>query len=113
MCFLIHEVSPPAEDLLKYAKINMYEDKPYLSSCHKKHGNGTKKFDMGLGWLLLKKNNNVVLHGGGTGCFSSFLGIDKENKVASVVLANYRLGRNNDEHIGMSLLESLQKSKDL
>ncbi|MEM5005446.1 serine hydrolase domain-containing protein [Priestia megaterium] len=106
-------VSSTAEDLLKYAKINMYEDKPYLSSCHKKHGNGTKKFDMGLGWLLLKKNNNVVLHGGGTGCFSSFLGIDKENKVASVVLANYRLGRNNDEHIGMSLLESLQKSKDI
>ncbi|MGB3785896.1 serine hydrolase domain-containing protein [Priestia megaterium] len=106
-------VSLTAEDLLKYAKINMYEDKPYLSFCHKKHGNGTKKFDMGLGWLLLKKNNNVVLHGGGTGCFSSFLGIDKENKVASVVLANYRLGKNNDEHIGMSLLESLQKSKDI
>lgn len=68
---------------------------------------------MSLGWLLLKKNNNVVLHGGGTGCFSLFLGIYKENKVASVVLANYRLGRNNDEHIGMSLLESLQKSKDI
>ncbi|GAB1806008.1 serine hydrolase domain-containing protein [Priestia megaterium] len=29
-------VSSTAEDLLKYAKINMYEDKPYLSSCHKK-----------------------------------------------------------------------------
>ncbi|MBU3570103.1 beta-lactamase family protein [Priestia aryabhattai] len=106
-------VSSTAEDLLKYAKINMYEDKPYLSFCHKKHGNGTKKFDMGLGWLLLKKNNNVMLHGGGTGCFSSFLGIDKEKKVASVVLANYRLGKNNDEHIGMALLESLQKSKGI
>ncbi|MEG8976624.1 serine hydrolase domain-containing protein [Priestia megaterium] len=106
-------VSSTADDLLKYAKINMYEDKPYLSLCHKKHGNGTKKFDMGLGWLLLKKNNNVVLHGGGTGCFSSFLGIDKEKKVASVVLANYRLGRNDDENIGMALLESLRKSKDI
>jgi CubicO group peptidase (beta-lactamase class C family) len=100
-----------ADDLLKYAKINMYEDKPYLSLTHKKHSNGTKKFDMGLGWLLLKKNNNVMLHGGGTGCFSSFLAIDKEKKVASVVLANYRLARNDDEHIGMSLLESLQGSK--
>ncbi|MEK4819111.1 MULTISPECIES: hypothetical protein [Priestia] len=91
----------------------MDEDKPYLSFCHKKYANGTKKFDMGLGWLLLKKNNNVILHGGGTGCFSSFLGIDKEKKVASVVLANYRLSRNKDEHIGMSLLESLQNSKDI
>ncbi|MEH7460013.1 serine hydrolase [Bacillus pseudomycoides] len=106
-------ISSTADDLLKYAKINIYEDKPYLSLCHKKHGNGTKKYDMGLGWMLLKKNNNVILHGGGTGCFSSFLGIDKEKKVASVVLANYQLGRNDDENIGISLLESLQKSKDI
>ncbi|WP_141434329.1 serine hydrolase [Bacillus sp. 03113] len=106
-------ISSTADDLLKYAKINIYEDKPYLSLCHKKHGNGNKKYDMGLGWLLLKKNNNVILHGGGTGCFSSFLGIDKEMKVASVVLANYRLGINDDENIGISLLESLQKSKDI
>lgn len=103
-------ISSTADDLLKYAKINIYEDKPYLSLCHKKHRNGNKKYDMGLGWLLLKKNNNVILHGGGTGCFSSFLGIDKEKKVASVVLANYRLGINDDENIGISLLESLQKS---
>ncbi|MCM3738399.1 beta-lactamase family protein [Bacillus cytotoxicus] len=106
-------ISSTADDLLKYAKINIYEDQPYLSLCHKKHGNGTKKYDMGLGWMLLKKNNNVILHGGGTGCFSSFLGIDKEKKVASVVLANYQLGRNADENIGISLLESLQKSKDI
>lgn len=106
-------ISSTADDLLKYAKINVYEDKPYLSLCHKKHGNRkSKKYDMGLGWWLLKKNNHVMLHGGGTGCFSSFLGMDKEKKVASVVLANYRLGRNDDEKIGISLLESLQKSKD-
>ena len=105
-------ISSTADDLLKYAKINIDEDKPYLSLCHKKHGNGNKKYDMGLGWWLLKKNNHVILHGGGTGCFSSFLGIDKEKKVASVVLANYRLGMNDDEKIGITLLESLQKSKD-
>lgn len=103
-------ISSTADDLLKYAKINISEDQPYLCLCHKKHGNGTKKYDMGLGWFLLKKNNNVILHGGGTGCFSSFLGIDKEKKVASVVLVNYQLGRNADENIGISLLESLQKS---
>ena len=106
-------ISTTADDLLKYAEINIHDDKPYLSLCHKKHGKGTKKYDMGLGWLLLKKNNNVILHGGGTGCFSSFLGIDKEKKVASVVLANYRLGRNDDEKIGISLLEGLQKAASL
>ncbi|WP_286924227.1 MULTISPECIES: serine hydrolase domain-containing protein [Lysinibacillus] len=103
-------ISSTADDLLKYAKINMDENRPYLSLCHKKHGSGSKKYDMGLGWSLLKKNNNVIVHGGGTGCFSSFLAIDKEKKVASVVLANYRLGRNDDENIGISLLEGLQKS---
>ncbi|NRD78531.1 beta-lactamase family protein [Bacillus sp. BRMEA1] len=106
-------ISSTAADLIEYAKMNIYENKPYFSLCHKKHGNGKKKYDMGLGWWLLKKNNNVILHGGGTGCFSSFLGIDKEKKVASVVLANYRLGRNDDEKIGITLLESLQKSKDI
>ena len=73
-------ISSTAYDLLKYAKINIDEDKPYFSPCHKKHRNGNKKYDMGLGWWLLKKNNNVILHGGGTGCFSSFLGIDKRKK---------------------------------
>jgi len=102
-------ISSTAEDMLKYAKINIYEDKPYLYLCHKKQGNGKKRYDMGLGWFLLKKNNNVVSHGGGTGCFSSFLAYDKDKKVAAVVLANYRLGMNDDENIVVSLLESLQK----
>ncbi|MFJ7746146.1 serine hydrolase [Peribacillus sp. NPDC097295] len=106
-------ISSTADDLLEYAKMNIYEGKPYFSLCHKNHGNGKKKYDMGLGWWLLKKNNNVILHGGGTGCFSSFLGMDKEKKVASVVLANYRLGRNDEEKIGNSLLKSLQKSNGI
>ncbi|MGH4117868.1 serine hydrolase domain-containing protein [Clostridium sp.] len=105
-------ISSTAEDMLKYAKINIYESKPYLSLCHKKQGYGKNKHDMGLGWFLLKKNNNVILHGGGTGCFSSFLCCDKDKKVAAVVLANYGLGMNCNENIGFSLLESLQKSKD-
>ncbi|MGE7840300.1 serine hydrolase domain-containing protein [Lysinibacillus sp. NPDC093712] len=105
-------ITSTAEDLLQYAKIIMNEDKKYMSISHQKHGHGTKKYDMGLGWWLLKNNNHVMLHGGGTGCFSTFLAIDKEKKVASVVLANYRLGRNDDEKIGISLLESLQKSKN-
>ncbi|MCY9670593.1 beta-lactamase family protein [Paenibacillus alginolyticus] len=73
-----------------------------------KHGIGTKKYDMGLGWWLLKKNNNTYWHGGGTGCFSSFLGCDKDRKAAVVVLANYGLGINDDQNIGFTLLESLQ-----
>lgn len=42
-------ISSTAEDLLKYAKINIYEDQPYLGLSHKKHGNGTKSMTWGLG----------------------------------------------------------------
>lgn len=105
-------LSSTADDLLQYAKIIMDESRPYLPLSYQKHSNGTKKYDMGLGWWLLKKNNHVMLHGGGTGCFSTFLVIDKEKKVAAVVLANYRLSKNVDEKIGMSILESLQKTKN-
>ncbi|MFC5602146.1 serine hydrolase domain-containing protein [Sporosarcina koreensis] len=100
-------LSSTAEDLLEYAKINMYEVKPYFPSCHEKHKKGINKHDMGLGWMCLKKNNNIIFHGGATGSFSSFLAMDKEKKAASVVLANYRLGMNNEEKIGFSLVDSL------
>lgn len=102
-------MSSTAHDLLKYAKINLATDKPYMSLGHQKYRNARGKYHMGLGWWLLKKNNNVILHGGGTGCFSSFLGIDKEKGVAAVVLANYRLNMNGEGKIGMSLLENLQE----
>ncbi len=104
-------ISSTAEDMLTYAKLNMYEEKPYLSLCHQKHTKGAKKYDMGLAWWLREENNNIMSHGGGTGCFSSFLAMDKQKKVASVILANYRLGINSDEKIGFSILEGLQKDK--
>ncbi|MFJ7666573.1 serine hydrolase domain-containing protein [Lysinibacillus sp. NPDC097195] len=100
-------ISSTAEDLLQYAKIIINETQPYLPLSYKQHGAGNKKYDMGLGWWLLKNNPHVILHGGGTGCFSTFLVIDKEKKAAAVVLANYRLGKNADEKIGISLLENL------
>ncbi len=42
-----------------------------------------------------------------------FLGVDKEKKedIRQVFQLIIGLGRNNDEHIGMSLLESLEKVK--
>ncbi|GLC79580.1 serine hydrolase domain-containing protein [Lacrimispora brassicae] len=101
-------ISSTAEDLLTYAKLNMYEEKPYFLLCHQKHSNGPGNYDMGLGWWLRQNNNNIMEHGGGTGCFSSYLAIDKSKKVASVVLANYRLGFDSDKKIGISVLEHLK-----
>lgn len=104
-------LSSTAKDLLLFAKLNMDEEKKYLSLCHKKYANGTKKYDMGLAWWLDKaSNHNIIMHTGGTGCFSSCLIIDKNKKIATVVLVNYRLGIDLGQTIGFSMLENLQKS---
>jgi len=97
------DISSTAEDLLEYAKINMLEEKPYLTLCHQKYVDA-KKHDMGLGWILQKNKNHVLWHNGGTGGFRSYLGIDKHKKCAVVVLANYII---NTDKIGLGILDSL------
>lgn len=96
-----------AEDLLQYTKLIINEERSYLSLCHQKHGEGISKHDMGLAWWLLKQDNNIIWHCGGTGCFSSFLGINTDKKTASVVLSNYQFGVYPDDKIGFSVLNSL------
>jgi CubicO group peptidase (beta-lactamase class C family) len=113
------EISASAEDLLTYAQLNINDEKPYLPLCHKKYANvssmvslifriigGVEKIDMGLGWMLNKDNNDILWHIGDLGPFSSYLSIDKDMKLASVVLSNYKL---NTIKIGLSILEGLQK----
>jgi CubicO group peptidase (beta-lactamase class C family) len=100
-------LSSTADDLLTYAKINMHEDKPYLSLCHMKHADFTKDFDMGLGWWLQKNDNSIIQHEGGTGAFSSILVFDKKAKSAVVVLANYRLAMPSEKPIALAVLENL------
>ena len=97
------DLSSTADDLLEYARINIEDEKPYLALCHQKHV-AAKKFDVGLGWRLEKNNNHILWHPGGTGAFSSFLGIDKKKKQAAVVLSNYLI---NPERVGMAVLKNI------
>ena len=97
------DISSTAEDLLEYARMNIFEEKPYFAICHQKHVSA-KKYDMGLGWVLQKDKNHVLWHNGGVGGFRSYLGIDKQKKCAVIVLANYAI---NTDKIGMGILESL------
>jgi len=105
-------ISSTAHDILTYARMHINDEKPYLSISHQNYSKGSKNFDMGLGWMLKRENNNILFHAGGTGCFSSFLAIDKEKKVATIILSNYRLlGRYSDERLAFSALEYLQDIK--
>jgi len=114
------DISSTADDLLKYAELNMYEKKPYLSLCHKKHADvssmfatvlqkaaGVNKIDMGLGWMLDKDNNDILWHGGDSDFFNSLLIINKNKKLAFVVLSNYKM---HNYKIGFSVFEYLQKN---
>lgn len=102
--------SSTAEDLLKYAKLNMYDEKQYLFLCHQKHANGTKKYDMGLGWEL-QKDSSVISIDGGTGSFTSFLGFDKVKKSAVAILSNYSFRE--ISHVGYSMLNYMVKNIEI
>jgi len=102
------DISSTAKDLLEYARINMYDEKPYLALCHQKHASA-KGHDMGLGWIMSKSNNHILWHNGGTGAFRSFLAFDKEKKLATVALVNYPSSHIDIEKIGSTMLENLQK----
>jgi len=66
---------------------------------------GTDEIDMGLGWMRYRSNNRIMWHSGDSDSFSSYLGFDKDKKVAATVLSNYKM---NTPKIGVSILESLR-----
>jgi len=97
-----------AADLLTYARINMNEETPYLAMTHKKYADLSKEWDQGLGWLQNPSNHNVIYGMGGTGAFYSFLGIDKQEKVACIVLSNYLIDLKHT--LGRAILKDLQEA---
>ena len=103
------DISSTAADLLEYARIHMYKEKPYLALCHQKHAS-SKRHDMGLGWIMGKKSNSILWHNGGTGAFRTLLSIDMEKKLAAVALANYPIFM---DRIGLAALENLQNKSGI
>ena len=99
------DICSTAQDLLAYAHMNMYDEKPYFSLCHQKHAD-FENFGSGLSWGLQKKNNQVLSHGGATAMFTSTLVFDKSKKLASVVLSNYRI---DTATLGFVVLEHMQE----
>ena len=100
-------ISSTADDMLTYARIHMNEEFPYLKLCHEKYTSVNKMSDMGLGWILKKDNNHVIMHTGGSGGFHTFLVIDKKKKIAYVMMANYLVNLNK---FVLAILNDLEKS---
>lgn len=99
-----------ANDLLRYASIylqcpdeQMAEATDLAKTVHFQNKKG--KVRIGLGWQLLKVNEEeIVWHDGGTGGFRTFLAFNKEKKRAIVVLSNSTMSV---DEIGMGLAKSL------
>ena len=73
-----------------------------MRDAHEVRQSANPEADVGLNWLIRKVGTaRIVMHGGGTAGFSTFVGFDPETGVGTVVLANARL-RVSD--IGMHLI---------
>jgi serine-type D-Ala-D-Ala carboxypeptidase/endopeptidase len=83
-----------AEDLLKFLAVNLGFKKTKISAAVEAVQKERTKTDgdemtVGLGWHILKVHGTqYYFHGGGTGGFRTFIGIDKKNGRGAVVLAN-------------------------
>jgi D-alanyl-D-alanine-carboxypeptidase/D-alanyl-D-alanine-endopeptidase len=82
-----------ASDMLTFlsAEIGLKESR--LHSAMEKtqiaYASGITGLEMGLGWHIHKKfGSEIIWHNGGTGGYHSFIGFDKKNKNAVVVLSN-------------------------
>jgi len=100
-------ITSTPEDLLEFAKMNIEQSPNYLGLCHEKYANGYKKFSMGLGWWIDKKNPNLFYHGGNTQGFASMLAFDKKKKAAVVILANVYYYKER-EKLFVDILENLE-----
>lgn len=100
-----------AVELLSFAKMNLYDEKSYLTSSHQERVSGKTGNigSIGLGWML-EKDDDVVWHNGGTGFFYSFLAFSKSRGRAVVFLSNCisSLGIAEDKLV-LSILKSMKR----
>jgi CubicO group peptidase (beta-lactamase class C family) len=81
------------EDMLKYLKANMTPPNSDLGralrAAHEQRKPLPKGGAIGLGWQIQSaQGRTFLMHGGGTGGFSTFIGFDPDKRVGFVMLTN-------------------------
>lgn len=90
-------VTSNISDMLRYAQMQL-EEHPWVAQCQnslKRIDAATQDFramgiymdEIGMSWMIDNKNG-ILWHNGGTGDYNSYLGVDRENQTAVVVLSN-------------------------
>jgi CubicO group peptidase (beta-lactamase class C family) len=107
-------------DMMQYVQIQMLEKPEYLSIAHEALAEvnastetykkmGIRIDAVGAGWMI-DNENNIIWHNGATGNYNSYMGFDKKNQIAVVILSNlspsYRIPAT---VMGVEILTSLQK----
>ena len=107
-------------DMMKYAQMQMNETQPYFNLSHDILAQvnatppdyeklGIRIDAVGAGWMI-DTVNNIIWHNGGTGNYNCYLGFDKSNQIAVVVLSNMAANfRINATLIGSALLNELRR----
>lgn len=88
------------EDLAKYANTQFDPKNKELSLTQKSTFDINKNMKIGLGWHILKSENDkdLLWHNGGTGGYSSSMTVNVEEKTAVVILSNvFNINKNIDE----------------
>lgn len=78
------------QDLVKFSNAQFNPKNTELALTRKQTFNVSEDMKIGLGWHILKSDNNKDLHwhNGGTGGYSSSIAINVEEKTAVIILSN-------------------------
>lgn len=79
------------EDLSKFALAQFDDNNSEIQLTQQPTFLINENLEMGLGWHILKTDsglNKLLCHGGGTGGYTSFMALDKENENGIIILSN-------------------------
>jgi CubicO group peptidase (beta-lactamase class C family) len=101
------------EDLAKFGQAQFNIENKELQLTQKPTFRINKNMQIGLGWHILKRNNNLDLiwHNGGTGGYTSSMALDVSHKNGVIILSNvsaFNQNMKNIDELCFKLIESLE-----
>ncbi len=100
------------EDLSLFAKAQFNNEDKALALTREPTFTISETMDIGLGWHILKRDDDVIYwHNGGTGGFSSSMAINTKKRTAAIILCNAAgstLEEGNLDKLNLELLKTLE-----
>lgn len=103
------------EDLAKYVLVQFDDSNEELKLMRKKTIKIDDQFDMGLGWHIInstQSNDQLYVHNGATGGYSSSILVDLKNQIGVVILSNvsaFNPSHKNIEVLSYDLIKNMRE----